>query len=231
ADGTRLHGWFIPAATGAADAATILHVHGNAGSINDHLGFTDYVPGSGFNLFIFDYRGYGQSEGRARRREPLIADAAAALDAVLARPDVDAARIGMYAQSLGGGIGLNVMADRPEIAAAVVESGFASWRDIAAEALGGDTPGPISRLVARMLIRDTVRPVDAIARIDRPVLLVHGTDDTIVPVGHSRRLAAAGPTAALVELDRGGHNTLRETHPELERIVVDFYLRTLPPRR
>jgi dipeptidyl aminopeptidase/acylaminoacyl peptidase len=229
ADGTRLHGWFIPA-TGPAlveRIPTILHVHGNAGNIESHIGFTEYLPAAGFNLFIFDYRGYGQSEGRARRRGPLIADSEAALDALLARSDINPSRIGLYAQSLGGAVGLNLMARRTEIRAAVVESSFASWRDMAASAVGGDPPGAISRLLASLLISDGHRPLDAVARIDRPILLIHGTADTVIPVSHSRRLAEAGPTTDLVEIADGDHNTLRWTNPEVEQLTIEFFKKHL----
>ncbi|MHC4304381.1 MAG: alpha/beta hydrolase [Planctomycetota bacterium] len=229
ADGTRLHGWFIPAGGPALveRIPTILHVHGNAGNIESHVGFTEYLPAAGFNLFIFDYRGYGQSEGRARRRGPLIADSQAALDAVLTRNDVNPARIALYAQSLGGAIGLNLMADRPEIRAAVIESSFASWRDMAASAVGGDPPGAVSRFLASILINDDRRPLDAVARIDRPILLIHGADDTIIPVSHSRRLSEAGPTTELVEIAGGDHNTLRWTNPEIEQLTIEFFKKHL----
>ncbi|MHC4081975.1 MAG: alpha/beta hydrolase [Planctomycetota bacterium] len=229
ADGTRLHGWFIPAGGPALveRIPTILHVHGNAGNIESHVGFTEYLPAAGFNLFIFDYRGYGQSEGRARRRGPLIADSQAALDAVLTRNDVNPDRIGLYAQSLGGAIGLNLMADRPEIRAAVIESSFASWRDMAASAVGGDPPGAVSRFLASILINDDRRPLDAVARIDRPILLIHGADDTIIPVSHSRRLSEAGPTTELVEIAGGDHNTLRWTNPEIEQLTIEFFKKHL----
>ena len=225
ADGTRLHGWFIPAegVSSSADAPTILHVHGNAGNIESHVWFTEYLPPAGFNVFIFDYRGYGQSDGKARSRGPLIADTNAALDAILQHEDVDPSRVGMYGQSLGGSIALNVMADRPEIRAAVIESAFASWREMAASAVGSDPPGFISRLLAKLLIKDDHRPVDAMGRIDRPILLLHGTADTIVPIGHGRRLAEAGPTAELAELEGGEHNSLRSSHPEVEQLTVDFF--------
>lgn len=223
-DGTRLHGWSIPA-TGRprGDVPTILHVHGNAGNIESHIGFTDYLPPGGFNLFIFDYRGYGRSEGSSRKRGPLIADTHAALDALLARTDIDRSRIGLYGQSLGGSIGLNVMADRPEIHAAVIASAFASWREAAASAVGGETPGFISRMLAKLLIKDDHRPVDAIRQIDRPILLVHGTADRTVHIIHSRRLAEAGSTADLVELAGGDHNSLRMTHPEIDQLTIEFY--------
>ncbi|MCP3902818.1 MAG: alpha/beta fold hydrolase [Planctomycetes bacterium] len=234
ADGTALHGWFLPAAveTRAAGtrAPTILHLHGNAGNIVSHLWFTEYLPVEGFNLLTFDYRGYGQSDGRARRRSDLIADADAALDAALARDDVDPDRVGMYAQSLGAGIGLNVMAEREEIATAVVVSPFAGWREIAADSVRApwrDSAGPIARLVAAALIADTHRPVDAIARIDRPVLVIHGGSDSIVPVRHGRLVAESGPATTFVEVQGADHNDIRDIGPEFEIAVIEFLRRHL----
>lgn len=228
-DGTKLHGWFIPAhnVSSPRDAPTILHVHGNAGNIESHVWFTDYLPEAGFNVFIFDFRGYGRSEGKARSRGPLIADTRAAVDALLARSDVDPKRIGMYGQSLGGSIGLNVMADRPEIRAAVLESTFASWREAAASAVGGDPPNPIGRGLAWLLIKDDHRPVDAMKRIERPILLLHGTADGTVPISHGRRLAEAGQRAELIELEGGDHNTLRETHRQVEQLTIEFFRKHL----
>ena len=222
-DGVRLHGWFIRAEGAQPSAPTILHVHGNAGNIESHVGFTEYLPPAGFNLFIFDYRGYGQSKGSAHRRGSLIADSHAALDTLLGRPDIDTSRIALYGQSLGGSIALNLLADRPEIRAAVIESAFASWRDIAANAIGGDSPGPLSRMLARLLIKDTHRPIDALRGVDVPVLILHGSADTIIPVSHGRRLAQAGPHAELIELAGGEHNTLHMTHPEVETLTIEFF--------
>lgn len=232
ADGTRLRGWFISAigrgGTWPAPAPAILHVHGNAGNIESHVWFTEYLPVAGFNVLIFDYRGYGESEGVARRRGPLIEDTEAALDYLLGRGDVDRTRIGMYGQSLGGAIGLNVMAKRPEIRVAVIESAFASWREMAGCAIGGDEPNFACRSLASMLIPDTHRPDAAIAKIDRPMLLLHGSADGIIPISHSRKLAAANTQhAKLIELNGADHNSLRETHPEIEQVVIDFFRREL----
>jgi dipeptidyl aminopeptidase/acylaminoacyl peptidase len=230
ADGTRLYGWFIPAQDGteAAKAATIIHAHGNAGNLLDHFYFSEFLTAAGFNLFIFDYRGYGQSEGSARRREDLIADTEAALEAMLAREDVDPQRIGLFGHSLGGSIGLNAMADRAEFRAAVITAAFTSWRQMAASALVHGDPGAVSSAVASVFIRDHRRPIDAIARIDRPILIMHGAADPIVPIGHGRRLAEAGPTAELLVLPAGGHNDLRDTHLEAETAPIEFFRRHLP---
>lgn len=236
ADGTKLHGWFIPARSAVTpgqrrEHATILHVHGNAGNIVSHVYFTEHLPPAGFNVFIFDFRGYGQSEGSATRREGLIADTHAALDHLRSREDVDPARIGLYGQSLGAAVALNVMAERAEIRAAVFESAFSSWRDAAATALGGEKPIFLAGWVAAVCIRDHARPIEAIARIDRPMLLVHGSADGIIPAVHSRRLAAANPQhARLVILEGGDHNTLRDSHPEIDSQAVAFFREHLEPR-
>ncbi len=234
ADGTRLSGWFIPGRpleTGSGPHPTILHVHGNAGNITSHQWFTEALPPAGFNVFIFDYRGYGESAGRPRRRADLIADTHAALNAMLRRRDVDPLGVGLYGQSLGGSIALNVMADRSEIKAAVIESAFSSWREIAASALGGDPPGPIVRAVTSLLINDTCRPLDAIARIDRPILILHGSADTTVPLRHGQLLTEAGPQARLVVLRGGQHNTMRTTHPEVDALMIDFFRRYMQTAR
>ena len=228
-DDTLLTGWFIPAqaaaSTGGAPLApTILHVHGNAGNIESHAWFTEFLPAHGFNVFIFDYRGYGESQGKATRRGPLIEDTHAALDTLLARTDVDPKNIGMYGQSLGGAIGINVMADRPEIRAAVLESSFASWREEAASAVSGEPPGLVGRSLAWLLIPDSHRPTDAIARVNRPLLLLHGDADSIIPISHSRRLLeASNGHATLIEFPGGEHNSLRESHPLMEQAVLEFF--------
>lgn len=229
-DGTRLHGWFIPARGVAfpAEAPTVVHVHGNAGNIESHIGFSDFLPPAGFNLFVFDYRGYGQSEGSPWRRAALIEDANAAIDTLLTRTDIDRNRIVLFGQSLGGGIGLSTMATRQELRAAVIVSAFSSWRDVAANAIGGDPPNFIGRTLARLFIKDGDRPIDAIRTIDRPILLIHGTADRTVPSSHSPLLADAAPQATLLMLEAGDHNTLRLTHPQMEEVIIAFLEASLP---
>ena len=233
-DETQLHGWLIPAygdSSKTHEHPTVLHVHGNAGNILSHQWFTEHLPGAGINVFLFDFRGYGQSGGSAHRRAGLIADTHAALDTLLARDDIDSDRIGLYAQSLGGAIGILVMADRKELRAAVIESPFHDWQAIAANALGGEQPGPVARGLASLLIPSGPRPSDVIHRIKHPVLIVHGTADRIVPVQHSQVLhEAAGDRVELIEFKGGGHNTLRTTHPEYDAIMLNYFKQHLSPQ-
>lgn len=227
-DGTRLCGWFIPAVEAPRGAPAVLFVHGNAGNLNMHYGFVETLPRRGFGLFLFDYRGYGESEGRATARGPLIDDARAALDAMLAQPEVDPARIAVFGQSLGGAIALRAFREPGPIRSMVLESPFASWRLAAATALGGASPGAVSRALAALLISDDERPDEAISALDIPILIIHGDADRVVPVVHGRRLRDAAPSrVTLVEFSGGEHNSLRETHPEADRTVIEFLHRTL----
>ncbi len=224
-DGETLVGWFLPASDAApAEAPTILHIHGNAGNLIDHIGFSSHFAENGFNLFIFDYRGYGESTGSARRRASLLRDAHAALDYLLARSDIAPDRIGVFGQSLGGALAINLMAERGEIAAGLIVSAFTSWRDIAADVVG---LGPLGRFFAWVLLEDHLRVDEAMRKIARPVQLVHGTADEIIPVHHSRQLNDASPVASLVELEGGDHNGLRLSHPEFDTITVEFFAQHL----
>ncbi len=228
-DGVLVHGWFLPSTQhdDPRDAATVIYCHGNAGNLESHVAFVEHLPKRGFNVVLFDYRGYGQTPGRAWRRRGLIEDARVVVDHVLARDDIDPTRVGLYGQSLGGSIGLNVMTTVPAIRAAVLESPFDSWRTVAANAVAGDPPGWWGRGLAWWLIPDHARPIDAVARIDRPLLFIHGDADRVIPVSHSRRLAAAAPDAELLIGPGGEHNSLRFTHPELDEAMIAFFERTL----
>lgn len=229
-DGTRLYGWWIAGRPpeGPSDELlpTIIHAHGNAGNLRDHEWFSSHFPPAGFNVFVFDYRGFGQSEGAARDRRRLTEDVVAAIDYVASRDDVDRSRIGLYGQSLGGALALNAVVKHPaDIRAVLLESPFASWRAVAANAVSrSDPPGWFGRVLASILIADHDAPIDAIATLQQPILIVHGDRDSIVPISHSYRLRdAARATVTLHVVQGGDHNTLKETNPEVETMMITFF--------
>jgi len=238
-DGTRLRAWFVPG-TDPDDPddlpsrrATVVHVHGNAGNMNYHVDFTSHLAAHGFNLVLFDYRGFGESGGSARRRAEMIDDTRQALRAVAARDDVDASRLGVFGQSLGGAIAISALVaelDEPNgvrVRALVLESPFSSWRGIAANAVGGDPPFLPARWLAAALVDDSYSPLDAAPRLTVPTLIVHGDADRIVPPSHGRRLAEVLPDAQLEILVGGDHNTLMRTHSEVGVLVRAFFERAL----
>ena len=219
-DGTRLHGWFFPAA--AEPVGTVLHLHGNAGNITGHFQHVAWLPEAGWNVLCFDYRGYGQSEGRVTRAGT-IADGHAALDYLVRRPGVDASRIVAFGQSLGGAVGVVLTAERNEIRGLATDGAFDGYRRIAAWHIRRN---PLLFIAAwwvpRLLISDGDDPIDYAARIaPRPMLIMHGTADTVVPAAMARRLYdAARHPKELWLIDGADHyeamqERAREAHPRL----------------
>src|ERR1051325_851564 len=200
-DGTRLVGWFIPA-RGYADPkrakGTVVHFHGNAQNLSAHWQFVDWLPQRGFNLFVFDYRGYGASQGSPEPKG-VFEDSLAALDYVRARPDVDPERLLALGQSLGGTNAIAAVGsgNRAGVRAIAIESTFFSYSAIASDKLVG----------AGSLVDDTYsadRFVGALAPM--PLLLLHGTADAVIPYSHSERLyAKAGEPKRLVRIEGGAH--------------------------
>lgn len=201
-DGLTLHGWFIPAKR-SVPRGTVIHFHGNAANITNHIASVAWLPWEGYQLLLFDYRGYGKSEGKITRKGSII-DSHAALDYILSRPDVDPNTIFAYGQSLGGAIAAYVAAERKEIRAVVIESSFPSYRAIAARhALKFTMIGLFAKPIAWWLISEGYDPIDVIADIaPRPVLVIVCTDDPICPPDLGRQLYdQAGEPREFIEVD------------------------------
>lgn len=220
ADQTLLHAWHLPA-RGPADA-TLLFLHGNAENISTHLGNIHWLPAEGYNVFMLDYRGYGQSEGR-----PDIAgvqqDIHAALDYVLTHSQVPVAVLG---QSLGGSLSLGALADYPrraELCTLVVDSAFADYRQIAREKLAAAWLTWALQWPLSLAVDNRYRPQDAVARLaPLPLLLLHGENDEVVPPHHARQLfAAAGEPKTLWLLPDTRHIQALQ-NPAVRRRLLDY---------
>jgi uncharacterized protein len=228
-DGLTLHAWYLPPRAHLPTdppAPAIVHVHGNAGHIGWHADFSRYLTGHGFGVLIFDYRGFGRSDmpQRRLRRDDLLTDTLAAFDYLRSRPDVDPERIALYGVSLGGVLALAAAAERPQARAVVSIAAFASWRGIAR------THGSPLGLAAIKSGRDAI---ESIAKLDsRPVLLIHGAADTIVPpINMSLLETAARAVGVPVQTltTRAGHNDIVVEEPEAQRHIAEFLQRALEP--
>jgi fermentation-respiration switch protein FrsA (DUF1100 family) len=205
ADGVKLHAWWLPA-QGAA-AGTVLHLHGNAANVSNHLPLVAWLPRAGFSVLMLDYRGFGRSEGRPTL-DGVLADARAALAHLRSRRDVDATRLIVFGQSLGGATALRLLAeDAAGVRLAVIDSAFASYRGIARDAaLQSIVLAPFLPLALPLLPGADKDPVTALARIDVPLLFVHGRADQVIPFKHSEQLyAAAKEPKHLIAVDRAQH--------------------------
>lgn len=188
-DGTRLSGWFIPAV--GKPKGTVIHFHGNAQNMTAHFGFVSWLPVQGFNLFVFDYRGYGKSAGSPERRG-LYEDSLAALDYIAARPGIDHNRLLVLGQSLGGANAIAAVGSSPAggIRAVAIESAFASYQGIVRDKIAAIPLLSVFRSpLSRLLIGNDFSPDTVIANIaPTPLLIIHGTSDTVVPYSHGKRL-------------------------------------------
>ena len=200
-DGTRLSGWFIPA-TGVKSAkqakATVIHFHGNAQNMSAHWEFVSWLPAQGYNVFVFDYRGYGESGGKPDIKG-VYEDSNAAMDHVRGRTDVDGGRLLVFGQSLGGNNAIAVVGagNHAGVRAVAIEATFFSYSTIANDKVSG----------AGLLLSDTYAAQKYIAAIAPvPLLLIHGTADQVIPYHHSQKLMqAARAPKTLITVPGGEH--------------------------
>lgn len=189
ADGSRLHGWFLPASGSAK--ATVLHLHGNAANISNHLPLVSWLPARGYHVLMFDYRGFGRSQGKPTL-DGVVDDALAALSFVRTRPDVDATRLIVFGQSLGGATALRMLArDAAGVRLAVIDSAFASYRGIARDVTRGGALAPVAAIAVSVLPPEERDPVVALKSIRVPLIFVHGRRDSVIPSRYSEVLHAA----------------------------------------
>lgn len=228
ADGTRLSGWFLPAEgrqNPKEAKGTVVHFHGNAQNMSAHWRFVAWLPKQDYNVFVFDYRGYGQSEGQPEPKG-VFEDSNAALDHVRARGDVDPARLFVFGQSLGGTNAIAVVGagNRAGVRAAAIESTFYSYSAIANDKLQG----------AGLLVSDAYAASKYVAAVSPiPLLLIHGTADQVIPFAHSRRLFAdAREPRRLIEVPGAGHlepMTALRFGPAYRKAMVEFFDAAMHP--
>jgi fermentation-respiration switch protein FrsA (DUF1100 family) len=213
-DGVRLHGWFF-AADGPA-RGTVVHLHGNAGNVTGHFAHAAWVCEAGWNLLCFDYRGYGRSAGKVTRGG-LVTDCHAAIDYAKGRPDVEAARIVVLGQSLGGSLAIVVGAQRKDLAGIAADGAFSHYRRVAWWHVRRN---PVLLVVAwwvPLLMSEGYDPIACVARVaPTPLLLMHGRNDTIVPYEMAEELyAAANEPKELWLIDGVGHYEALSEHADV----------------
>jgi fermentation-respiration switch protein FrsA (DUF1100 family) len=225
-DGTALCGWFIPA-TGEAKG-TVLHYHGNAQNMTAHFSFVSWLPSAGFNVFTFDYRGYGKSGGSPTRKG-VYEDSCAALDYLRSRPDFGTDQILVLGQSLGGANALAAIQGTgiEGVQAVAIDSAFYSYRLIARDKINYI---PILNLLrwplSFVVISNAKSPESTIGKLQStPVLIVHGTDDEVIPFRHGQLLyEKAQQPKELVSVPRGHHtDALVQRDPLYREYIVRFF--------
>ncbi|HWO41974.1 MAG TPA: alpha/beta hydrolase, partial [Candidatus Eisenbacteria bacterium] len=194
-DGVRLHGWFI---SHAESPLVWVWFHGNAGNISHRVEniklLHELVK---IRIFIFDYRGYGASEGSPSEKGTYL-DGEAAVRCVIERYGVQVQQMVFFGRSLGAAIAAE-MATRWRPLALILESPFVSIPEMA------KTIFPY--LPLRPVLRTRYDLSDKIGKVTSPVLVLHGVRDEIVPFEQGRKVfdQAPGPKR-FYAIDGAGHN-------------------------
>lgn len=231
----EIAGWYIPR---VASGKAVVLVHGKDSSRanefqGDFVDFAAALHGRGFAVLMIDLRGHGQSGdahlsfGLNERR-----DIIGAVD-WLKGQGFQPGSIGVLGISMGGASGIGAAAEDPDIGAVVDDCGYAEIYSIMQQEWH-DASGlpdfflPSSLAMGRLLFGydlAAARPVDEIGRIaPRPVLIIHGTVDSLIPFNHAERLKAAGPSAELWTIPGAGHDGAYYADPKayLERVAAFF---------
>jgi uncharacterized protein len=188
-DGERLHGWLVEGT--APTRGHVLLCHGNAGNVSDRVLHAKVLSEAGFDVLLFDYRGYGRSTG-SPSEEGTYRDARAARE----RLEEPAIYVG---ESLGGAVALELARESPP-AGLVLQSTFTSVREMA-------------RLhypfIPAGLVPDAYPSIRLIGDLEAPLLVLHGERDDIVPPSHGRALFDAAPEPKQIRTFPDlGHNDL-----------------------
>ena len=191
------YGLYLAPRAAPGRTPVIMFFHGN-GELADYWIEDFDVPRAwGCGVLLVEYPGYGAAAGSPSERA-IMASAHALFDWAAKDPRLDPARIVAYGRSLGGGAAARLAGDRP-VAAMILESAFTSVADFAARFLAPS-----------FLIRDPFDSRAALKSYHGPLLVIHGRQDTIVPVAHGRELASLVPGAELREIDCGHNDCPRQ---------------------
>jgi fermentation-respiration switch protein FrsA (DUF1100 family) len=209
-DGANITGWFIPS---ESPRATLLFAHGNGGNISHRLEKIRMFNELNVNTFIFDYRGYGASDG-SPSETGLYLDAKAAYTYLLNDKKIPAKQLVGYGESLGGTVVID-LAVHNELGGLIIESSFTSVRDMGKK---------IFPFIPAFLYKTNFDALSKIVSVKCPVLAFHSPEDEIVPYELGKQLFEAVPGPKYFIDLRGRHNDAFLVSEELFKSEIDLFI-------
>lgn len=177
-NGNTLNGWFLKPKNIAA-TTTLLHLHGNGGCLLSQFKAISPLVEKGFQVFMFDYSGFGFSEGKPTRNNVLV-DALSTLDYIKTREDIKNTKILLYGQSLGGHLAVVVAAERSaDIEGLITEGAFSSHKDIG---------GHMVPVLGKIFVKQGYSALKSVKEYHKPLLVIHSTQDSTIPFFMGRKL-------------------------------------------
>lgn len=184
----------------------VLYLHGNGLNVGANVEHANRFHRLGLSVFLIDYRGYGKSQGEFPTESQVYEDAQLAMDYLVKKRGINPKQIYIYGHSLGGAIAIDLAVRNPKAGGLIVEGSFTSAREMVDFQSGVYRIFPIDLLLRQRF--------DSMAKVDRlkmPVLFIHGTADTVVPVEMTKKLFDAAPEPKqLYIVPDAGHNNLAD---------------------
>lgn len=202
--GQKIHAWWFQSKKQPA-LGTFFYFHGNAENLTSHFATLSWLPDQGYNYFIFDYPGYGQSEGKPNPEDNVLTGQ----DAMSwVHQNKDSAPLIVYGQSMGSIVAMKAVElekDRLPIRAVIVEGSFSSFQRIARKKLAQHWVTWLLQPMAYLVLSDRWAPhVAKLAPI--PLIVVHGRMDPVVEFEHGERVFAdAGEPKLFIDIPTAQH--------------------------
>ncbi len=214
----RIHGWWLPSSQ--PDDKVLLYFHGNSLNIGANVFRAHQFHQLGFSVFLFDYRGYGRSEGSFPSEVQIYQDAATAWEYLVSQRKISPNKIFLYGHSLGGAVAIDLAVKHPEAAGLIVEGSFTSIRKMIAHR------NNFWMLPVNLILKQRFDSIVKVPNLKIPVLFIHGTADEVVPPFMSKNLYEATPEPKnLVLLPGGRHNDLAEVVPSVYYQAVQSFVK------
>ncbi len=227
ADNSKLHGWHLfsdLAVTTGQPLGTIFFAHGNGGNISHRLDLISHWRSLGLNVFCFDYQGYGKSSGRPSE-QGTYADIRACWEYLITQFNVPPEKIIVLGRSLGAAVASHLVAEltqegKPTPAGLIMEAPFTSIPDMGARLY------PF--LPVRMLSRIVYDNQAQVARIHVPLLIMHGSDDELVPESMGKEVyESANEPKRFVSLPGGHEDTYIVGQVDYDAALMTFVHETI----
>lgn len=231
-DGSRLRAWWLPPCPvegneSAVGSPAVVVVHGWGSASEDLLPAASALREAGLPALFLDARGHGRSDPVDFMSMPRFAeDVESAVAWLRAQPGIDPDRLALVGHSVGAGACLLVASRDPRIAAVVSIASMAHPRELMGRTFRKyRAPGFLVRAALRTIEGtighrfDDFAPLNTIARIEAPVLVLHGLDDRAVPPSDASRLVEAGPAATLRLVADADHRTLQGFLPVIGEVI------------
>jgi alpha-beta hydrolase superfamily lysophospholipase len=209
----------------------VVYFHGNAQNISAHFLFPAWMTFFGYDVFIFDYQGYGMSEGTANQKNTYHDGLAALKEALNLKKKLEAEKFIVFGHSLGGNIALRSIVDFPEkdqIDRIIISSSFLSYQKMAFSVLTKNWFTYLLSPLGYLLVSDSYSPKDLLGQINSPSIIVHGDQDEVVDAKFSEEIfdkLTSSTKKKLMIVEGGNHGNIFIDHPQVvknRQLLLDF---------